>query len=95
MHAIVYAGWLRPYYASDAFAGAPDLKEDSVDCADLCEHQIPEKILEVTPGTLRPVRCFLGISGIRFFHLWIHFQVELWIDQLKYQEANYDCVMYR
>ena len=29
-----------------------------------------------------------------FFHLWIHFQVQLWIDQLEFQETNYDCVIY-
>jgi hypothetical protein len=30
MQAIAYVGWLRPCYASDALAAAPDLKEDLV-----------------------------------------------------------------
>jgi hypothetical protein len=42
----VYAEWLRPFYASDALAAAPDFKEDSVDCAGFSEYQVSEKILE-------------------------------------------------
>jgi hypothetical protein len=47
MQAIAYVGWLRPCYASDALAAAPDFKEDLVHYADFSEYQIPEKILEM------------------------------------------------
>jgi hypothetical protein len=46
MHPVVVVGWLRPYYASDALAAAPDFQEDSADYTDFSENEVPETNLE-------------------------------------------------
>jgi len=38
MHPVVYVGWLRPYYASDVLAGAPDFKGHSVEYSNFSEY---------------------------------------------------------
>ena len=46
MHPVLNVGWLRPYYAFDVLAAAPNDKENSADYTDLSEYQVLEKILE-------------------------------------------------
>ena len=41
--------------------------------------------------TLQLLRCFLMMSRRWFFHFWIRFALELWIDQLEFREARCDC----
>ena len=45
MHPVVYVGWLRPYYTSNALAAAPDYKKNSADSTNFFEYQFPLKIL--------------------------------------------------